>query len=251
MAIEHDSITDPDLHEPKGVAAATANKVYVANGAGSGSWQKITPTQINSDTSEYGHIITADGSGGAGWSSQVWKDLIGQVIVRGSGANDPVFELVTGSTNMWAYSFSASTMMQFWTAFHIGHDYAPGTVIYPHVHWFNAAAVPNTGNVRWGFEYAVAKGHSQQAFPYAATTTVYKTQASSATRYMHAIGEVAIGDAIPATDLEPDSVIHMRIFRHAADAADTCTDKVYALTAGCHYQADTIGTRNKAPNFNV
>jgi|LakMenE01Jun11ns_1017448.scaffolds.fasta_scaffold9950467_6 hypothetical protein len=152
---------------------------------------------------------------------------------------------------MWAYSFSATVLQQFWTCFHIDHDYAPNTVIYPHVHWFNAAAVPNTGNVRWGFEYVVAKGHSQQAFPLTASTTVYKTQASSATRYMHAIAEVAIGDAIPATNLEPDSLIYMRVFRDAADAADTCTDKVYAFLADLHYQADAFGTLNKAPNFNA
>ena len=38
MAVEHVDITDPELHEPKGVAAANAGEVYVANGAGSGSW---------------------------------------------------------------------------------------------------------------------------------------------------------------------------------------------------------------------
>jgi hypothetical protein len=251
MTIEHVIISDPYIHEPKGVAAATQDKVYVSDGAGSGSWQGISVTQLDSTGEEHGHIITADGTGGTAWRSLVWKDLLGQITVRGAGANDPAFELITGSTNMWAYSFSAGTMMQFWTAFHIGHDYAPGTVVYPHVHWFNAAAVPNTGNVRWGFEYAVAKGHSQQAFPLTATTTVYKLQASSATRYMHAIGEVAIGDAIPATNLEPDSVIYLRIFRDAADVGDTCTDKVYALMADIHYQADTIGTKNKAPDFNT
>lgn len=35
---EHVDLTDPELHEPKGVAAATSGTVYVANGSGSGSW---------------------------------------------------------------------------------------------------------------------------------------------------------------------------------------------------------------------
>ena len=38
MAIEHSTITDPDIHEPKGVAAAAAGTVYIADGAGSGAW---------------------------------------------------------------------------------------------------------------------------------------------------------------------------------------------------------------------
>ena len=35
---EHNALTDPQLHEPKGCAAASANEVYVSNGAGSGTW---------------------------------------------------------------------------------------------------------------------------------------------------------------------------------------------------------------------
>jgi hypothetical protein len=38
MAIQHAAIEDPDIHEPKGVAAATAGKVYVSDGAASGDW---------------------------------------------------------------------------------------------------------------------------------------------------------------------------------------------------------------------
>lgn len=42
--INHASITDPYLHEPKGVAAASSGQVYVANGSGSGAWQSQTTT---------------------------------------------------------------------------------------------------------------------------------------------------------------------------------------------------------------
>lgn len=36
--VEHSSLTDPNLHEPKGVAAASAGEVYVADGSASGAW---------------------------------------------------------------------------------------------------------------------------------------------------------------------------------------------------------------------
>lgn len=39
MAIEHDVIASAERHEPKGVESATANQVYTADGAGSGSWK--------------------------------------------------------------------------------------------------------------------------------------------------------------------------------------------------------------------
>lgn len=43
----HSALTGSDLHEPKGIASATVDKVYVSNGAGSGAWQKIEADQID------------------------------------------------------------------------------------------------------------------------------------------------------------------------------------------------------------
>lgn len=45
----HASLTGADLHEPKGVASASASTVYVANGSGSGTWQKVGAASIGSD----------------------------------------------------------------------------------------------------------------------------------------------------------------------------------------------------------
>ena len=36
--IQHSSLSDPQLHEPKGISTATAGSVYRANGSGSGTW---------------------------------------------------------------------------------------------------------------------------------------------------------------------------------------------------------------------
>lgn len=36
---EHVTITDPNIHEPKGISTALENQVYVADGAGSGEWR--------------------------------------------------------------------------------------------------------------------------------------------------------------------------------------------------------------------
>lgn len=34
----HSNLTDPELHEPKGVSTATAGKTYLSDGLGSGDW---------------------------------------------------------------------------------------------------------------------------------------------------------------------------------------------------------------------
>jgi hypothetical protein len=39
---EHVAITDPQIHEPKGISTAAAGTVYKANGSGSGTWVDIT-----------------------------------------------------------------------------------------------------------------------------------------------------------------------------------------------------------------
>lgn len=41
MSVEHSAITDPEIHESKGVSTASNNQVYVANGAGSGTWKLV------------------------------------------------------------------------------------------------------------------------------------------------------------------------------------------------------------------
>lgn len=38
---EHVNLPDSELHEPKGVASATSNQVYVSDGATSGSWSDL------------------------------------------------------------------------------------------------------------------------------------------------------------------------------------------------------------------
>lgn len=57
--INHQDIADPNIHEPKGAASAAADAIYVADGAGSGTWKKrifeqtaaLTPAAINQGSS--------------------------------------------------------------------------------------------------------------------------------------------------------------------------------------------------------
>lgn len=46
----HASLTGAELHECKGADSAAANTVRVSDGAGSGTWQKITSDSINTSS---------------------------------------------------------------------------------------------------------------------------------------------------------------------------------------------------------
>jgi len=48
MTVQHNAITDPDIHEPRGIASATVGKVYVSNGASSGDW-KYAPGKAHAE----------------------------------------------------------------------------------------------------------------------------------------------------------------------------------------------------------
>ena len=64
MTVQHNVITDPNIHEPKGVASAASGKVYKADGTGSGSW--VYPL-TGLDTALSGQVFESDGSGGGTW----------------------------------------------------------------------------------------------------------------------------------------------------------------------------------------
>ena len=60
MPTEHVDIPDGERHEPKGINSATAEQVYVADGANSGTWKVPEPKDIIGASS--GEIYVANGS---------------------------------------------------------------------------------------------------------------------------------------------------------------------------------------------
>lgn len=66
MPQEHKDIVDAQRHEPKGASTAVASTIYVSNGAGSGTWRKLEPTEINGIASDGGIAnlsVVSTGSG--------------------------------------------------------------------------------------------------------------------------------------------------------------------------------------------
>lgn len=60
--INHNTLTDPYLHEPKGISTALHGQIYVADGAGSGTWvenSRIVGGYLTFSTgSPYAHAAT-------------------------------------------------------------------------------------------------------------------------------------------------------------------------------------------------
>lgn len=67
--VQHNALTGAELHEPKGIAAAASGAVYVANGAGSGSW--VQPV-VDADDGSAGEVPVANGAGDVVWSPRFY-----------------------------------------------------------------------------------------------------------------------------------------------------------------------------------
>lgn len=160
------------------------------------------------------------------------------------GANAP--SLTTYRDGLFQLAFDGGVSLnETWANIHILHDYKDGTKIYPHIHWSHIVGAPS-GDVKWNIEYSVSKGHSGGTF--GASTTVSVTQTAGA-QYTHQIAEVSEGDAIDATNLEPDSVVQFRVYRDPTDGADTFANDAYLIYFDCHVESDRILTNEKVSPF--
>jgi len=175
-----------------------------------------------------------------------WNDYVSELSqAKKGGGTVPTWAAIAGG-NLYTWQFSASMMNELIIApFHIEHDFKVGSTWHFHVHWLPDST--HTGTVRWGFEYAIQKGHQQGAMPVGSTTTIYIEQAGNGTQYAHMIAEDATG--ITDANVEVDSLIMGRLFRDGAHANDTYTGVAHGLTVDIHYQGDRLFTLNKAPNF--
>jgi len=181
-----------------------------------------------------------------------WADITCEVTARAAGSA-PTYQAWLGNIYKYGFKTAAGVEDLFFT-YHIPHDYAPGTDIFIHVHCSCAASA--TGNVKWYFDATYAKGHNQAAFPAAITTSL--VSAMSATAYQHLIQEVQLstaggsGTMLNTTNIEPDGIIEVRLYRDASDVADTSNQIIFLHTVDVHYQTTGLtGTKQKAPDFYV
>jgi hypothetical protein len=177
-----------------------------------------------------------------------WRDQLGEIVTRGSGASDPAWTQI-GATDFYAYLFAGTGVQikQFWHFSHIQHDFMVGSKVYPHIHWIPGTS--GAGNVVWNVSWTAARGHGRDAFSFATPTTFQMIQAAPGVAYKHMIAEASDAQAVSISGMEPDTVICWRVWRDPADAGDTYAADVFSNFFDIHYQVDRVSTINKAPNF--
>ena len=83
-----------------------------------------------------------------------WRDLIGDITPKASGAGAPTLAAFRGG-NVRSFFYSAGDDGD--CVFHIPHDYVPGTDLFLHLHWaHNGTAI--SGSLVVNFYITYAKG---------------------------------------------------------------------------------------------
>jgi hypothetical protein len=181
-----------------------------------------------------------------------WRDIIGNVEPKASGAGSPSRSVYFGSIGQ--YSFALNDVSDF--QFHIPHDYVPGTDLYFHVHWSHTDAVSISGTVAFSVFYSNAKGHNQADFGAEKTQDISYAVVDLTTtpQYRHRIDEIIISGAsatatlIDRDDFEVDGLL-LATLKMKTLPTFGGTGKIFIHTCDIHYQSTSVATKNKAPGF--
>lgn len=215
----HSQMTGADLHEPKGVAGA-ADRAIAQASSGTVTWS----TTIQPDVLTLNTAVYDDLSLGMNSMTPITGSAPTYVKFKDNGAS---------STGVYTYQFDAATEQGLGFVLELPHSYKDGTDITPTIHW--APMTTNTGNVVWGIEYTIM----YPGGTFGATTLVNATTAASGV-----IGQSQYSpfSAITGSTFLKSTTIIGRVFRKAADAADTFTGLAAGLSINFHIQKDKIGS---------
>jgi hypothetical protein len=186
-----------------------------------------------SNYSEFEDDGTLRFNGGA----TVWNDINLPSTNLRPGLSPPSFAAVLASGGLYGFTFSATTLEELHGSGEILHGYKEGTDLHCHVHWMPTTT--NNGVVRWGLEYAWVDVNGVAGAP----AIIYFNQAASGTVWQHHLAPLP---TITGTGRKIGSAFIFRIFRDAANIADTYTGQAYLLQFGIHYEIDTVGSREIA-----
>jgi len=203
---------------------------------------KYTYIDDSSGLLEIGNFDSIDKSGGS--SEMGWKDLImpmSSALIPPS--KSPIFAYL--SNGLGYYHFPDNKDKHLMLYFHIPHDYKPGSLIYPHVHW--AGLSPSIGTVHWQLEFNIAKGHEQGGLFTSNTQIIDLIQSGSSIIGEHIVTECTDVEAFIVP--EPDTIVTMKVSRLGSKNTDTFIGETIGVFCDLHYQSDRETTPNKKPDF--
>jgi hypothetical protein len=183
-----------------------------------------------------------------------WRDLLGNIRPDPSGVNAPSLTAFRGGSCR-AYAFSAGDKID--CEFHVPHDWAFGTDLFIHAHWFHNGTAISGSNVMT-LAYTYAKGHNQAAFSAEKSQAITVSTPDIATipQWRHRLEEIQLsnsggsGNYLDTTAIEVDGVIAVNLTQTTIPTISGGTsNEPFVLFVDLHYQSSGIGTKQRAPDF--
>ncbi len=188
MTIEHVSIGDPNIHEPKGISSAAGNTVYVANGAGTGVWRQLTFSELDA-VQAYGSMVISNNAANFPLTA----------VADTSFATPAQYTLLTGA----GAPFASETL--FGVTFNTDRLIAPYTGVYKLDAYMNISSFPGT-------TAKVAMRHLRNGTTYSARPVIVKSAGSGSALQLTGFGLTTLnaGDTmqiVVASDVTGNLVI--------------------------------------------
>ena len=209
MTTAHSTLTGADLHEPKGAAAAAAGEIFVADGAGSGSF---VAANLGAQTE---HISIQNAN-------------------FGSGATAPSQSIVD-NFNGWAFGIGDDSVFNL----ELPHNLDSAENIEIHITWaINEAYATASGEVQWQIDYSLVNHDDTE--PLNApnhTGTVTSGDIDIPTTLYHVVHTTLV---IPASDVADLDTLGVKLSRIALVGGTGPTAEPFVIAA--HVEFTTNGT---------
>ncbi len=166
--------------------------------------------------------------------------LIPGLSLARQAANNPTIKAFRGDIDQLAFA-GTGAMEEAFSIIHLLHGFKQGTSPTIHIHWGHIIGSP-TGNVKWNVDYTVAAAYGVGTFD--APTTLSTIQAVAA-QYVQQLTDDDDMTVVSTSDLEPDGVILIRVYRDPADEDDTFENDAYLFHIDLHYERSHIGTTER------
>lgn len=190
--------------------------------------------------------IESDGSLSYEGSATRWDDLKIPIDATSRGSSNPpswakYVDNGSGSQGVWIYWFSPTQEQEGYFVLQMPHAWKEGSTLYPHVHWTTNTSQTNRA-VTWGLEYTWTNVNGSFS-----NTTILKnstpidgdTGVTAYKQYITSLGPIS------GTSKTLSSMLVCRVFRMAADLADTFSNNAGMLEIDFHYEIDSDGSRQE------
>jgi hypothetical protein len=219
------TIDDISLKKVTGGILQTGGNILVGGTVGTSTIKTDTgtPTDLTITTGAQKTLVL---------TTPVYDDIVIQAYNLRGGASPPTYSAFT--TNIYGSRFINANTDIVYGSFELPHSYKEGTDLEIHLHW--SPSTTDTGDCVWSYVYSLA--NMNETFSAEATITMTQAGSGIVNRHQYVSGSTTIS----GSTLHIGAIV---VFALSRPTGDGFTGDAFLHSVGCHYQIDTLGSRQE------